>query len=161
MPSFDAVSEVNKVELQNGIEQANKEIANRFDFKGSDSRIEIKDLELTLFADDDFKMSQVKDVLTSKLSKRGIDVRVLSEGKSEKISGNKLKEIIKIKNGIEQDLGKKIIKLTKDSKIKVQASIQGDTVRITGGKRDDLQEIMQLIKKDITEIPIQFINFRD
>lgn len=161
MPSFDTVSEVNKVELANSIDQANKEITNRFDFKGSDARVEIKDLELTLFADDDFKLEQVRDVLVSKMSKRGIDVRVLGDGKKEKISGNKMKEMMKVKNGIEQDLGKKIVKILKDSKIKVQGSIQGDVVRVSGSKRDDLQDAMQLIKKDIVEIPLQFINFRD
>src|SRR6185437_9528389 len=140
MPSFDTVSVVDKVELANSLDQANKEIANRFDFKGSDSRIESKELEITLFADDDFKLGQVKDVLVGKMSKRGIDVRVLEEGKTEKVSGNKMKEIIKIK---------------------IQASIQGDVVRVTGTKRDDLQEVMQLLKKEITEQPLQFENFRD
>jgi len=161
MPSFDVVSEVNKVELANSLDQANKEITNRFDFKGSDARIESKELELTLYADDDFKLSQVHDVLIAKMAKRGIDVRVLEEGKKEKVSGNKLKEIIKVKNGIGQDLGKKMVKLIKDSKIKVQASIQGETVRVTGAKRDDLQAVMQLLKKDISELPLQFNNFRD
>ncbi len=161
MPSFDIASEVNKVELANSIDQANKEITNRFDFKGSDSRVEIKDLELTIYADDEFKLGQVRDVLTSKMSKRGIDTRVLDEGKKEKVSGNKLKEIIKVKNGISQEIGKKIQRLIKDSKLKVQASIQGEEVRVTGAKRDDLQETMQLVKKDITELPLQFINFRD
>jgi uncharacterized protein YajQ (UPF0234 family) len=161
MPSFDVVSEVNTVELNNSIDQANKEITNRFDFKGSDSRVEVKELELTLYADDDFKLSQVKDVLVNKLTKRGVDTRVLDEGKREKVSGNKLKELVKVKQGISQELGKKIVKLVKDSKIKVQASIQGETVRISGGKRDDLQQVITLLKKDITELPLQFINFRD
>jgi uncharacterized protein YajQ (UPF0234 family) len=161
MPSFDVVSEINKVELNNSIDQANKEIANRFDFKGSDARVELKELELTLYADDEFKLSQVFDVLVSKMSKRGIDVRVLEDGKKEKVSGNKMKEIIKIKNGIAQDLGKKIIKMIKDSKIKVQASIQGEMVRVTGAKRDDLQSVIGLLQKDITEVPLQFNNFRD
>ena len=161
MPSFDVVSEVNKVELANSLDQANKEITNRFDFKGSDARIEIKELELTVYADDDFKLSQVREVMIAKMTKRGIDTRVLEEGKKEKISGNKLKETITIKNGISQDLGKKIVKLIKDSKIKVQGSIQGETVRVSGAKRDDLQAVMQLLKKDITELPLQFENFRD
>ncbi len=161
MPSFDVVSEVNKVELANSIDQANKEISTRFDFKGSDARVEVKELELTLYADDDFKLSQVKDVLVGKMTKRGIDTRVLEEGKKEKISGNKLKEIIKIQNGISQDLGKKIVKYIKDSKVKVQASIQGEAVRVTGAKRDDLQLVMQNLKKDILELPLQFNNFRD
>ena len=161
MPSFDVVSEVNKVELANSLDQSNKEISTRFDFKGSDARIESKELELTIYADDDFKLSQVKEVLINKMTKRGIDTRVLEEGKKEKVSGNKMKEVITIKNGIAQDLGKKMIKLIKDSKMKVQASIQGETVRVTGGKRDDLQEAMQLLKQGITEVPLQFNNFRD
>ena len=161
MPSFDVVSEVNKVELANSLDQSNKEISTRFDFKGSDARIESKELELTIYADDDFKLSQVKEVLIGKMTKRGIDTRVLEEGKKEKVSGNKMKEIITVKNGIPQDLGKKMIKLIKDSKMKVQASIQGETVRVTGGKRDDLQEAMQLLKQGIIEVPLQFNNFRD
>ena len=161
MPSFDVVSETNKVELANSLDTANKEIANRFDFKGSDARIEHKDLELTIYADDDFKLGQVHDVLVAKMTKRGIDARVLEEGKKEKVSGNKMKEIIKVKNGINQELGKKIVKLIKDSKMKVQASIQGETVRVTGAKRDDLQGAIDLLKKSIEEVPLQFNNFRD
>jgi uncharacterized protein YajQ (UPF0234 family) len=161
MPSFDTVSVVDKVELANSLDQANKEITNRFDFKGSDARVECKELEITLYADDDFKLGQVKDVLVGKMSKRGIDVRVLEEGKKEKISGNKMKEVIQIKNGISQDLGKKMVRIVKDSKMKVQASIQGDAVRVTGAKRDDLQAAMQLLKKEVTEQPLQFENFRD
>ncbi len=161
MPSFDIVSEVNKVELTNAIDQSNKEITNRFDFKGSDARIELKDLELTIFADNDFQLGQVRDILIGKMTKRGVDTRSLGEGKQEKVSGNKLKEIIKVKNGIEQEQGKKITKLIKDSKIKVQGSIQGETVRVSGSKRDDLQEVIALLKKDVTELPLQFINFRD
>ena len=161
MPSFDVVSEVNKVELANAIEQANKEVSNRFDFKGSDARIEHKELELTIYADDDFKLSQVMEVLTGKMAKRGVDVRVLDEGKKEKVSGNKLKEIIKVKNGISQDFGKKMVKQIKDSKLKVQASIQGDVVRVTGTKRDDLQAVITFLQKEVTELPLQFINFRD
>lgn len=161
MPSFDVVSEVNKVELVNAIDQSNKEIGNRFDFKGSDARIELKELEVTIYADNDFQLGQVKDILVGKLTKRGVDTRSLGEGKLEKISGNKLKELIKVKNGIEQEQGKKIVKQIKDSKLKVQASIQGETVRVTGAKRDDLQEVIQLLKKDVTELPLQFINFRD
>ncbi|MDD3266331.1 MAG: YajQ family cyclic di-GMP-binding protein [Burkholderiales bacterium] len=161
MPSFDVVSEVNKVELANAVDQSNKEITTRFDFKGSSAKIEQKDLELTLFADSDFQLDQVRDVLISKLSKRGVDTRSLAEGKHEKISGNKVKETIEVKNGIDQDNGKKITKMIKESKIKVQGSIQGDLVRVTGTKRDDLQETMALLKKDFTELPLQFINFRE
>jgi len=161
MPSFDIVSEVNKVELKNAIEQANKEVSTRFDFKGSDARIEQKELELTLFADDDFKLGQVKDVMMNKMAKRGVDSRLLDEKKKEKIGGDKVKQVITVKNGIESDLAKRIVKLIKDSKIKVQASIQGETVRVTGKDRDDLQEAIALCKKQIEDVPLQFNNFRD
>ncbi|MGZ3158875.1 MAG: YajQ family cyclic di-GMP-binding protein, partial [Burkholderiaceae bacterium] len=138
MPSFDVVSEANVVEVKNAIDQANKEISTRFDFKGSDARIEQKERELTAFADSEFQLNQVRDVLTAKLVKRNVDVRFLDIGKIEKIGGDKVKQIIKIKNGIESDAAKKIVRIIKDSKMKVQASIQGDAVRITGAKRDDL-----------------------
>jgi cyclic-di-GMP-binding protein len=155
------VNEVNKVELKNAIEQANKEISTRFDFKGSDARVEQKELELTLVADDDFKLRQVTDVLNGKFAKRGIDVRCLDFKNKEKIGGDKVKQIVNVKNGIESDLAKKIVRLIKDSKMKVQASIQGEAVRITGAKRDDLQAAIQLVKTSITEMPVQFQNFRD
>lgn len=161
MPSFDIVCEVNKVELKNAIEQANKEITNRFDFKDSDARIEQKELELTLYADDDFKLSQVKDVLLNKLSKRQVDVRLLDEKTKEKIGGDKMKQIINVKNGIETELAKKIQRFIKDSKLKVTASIQGESVRVTGAKRDDLQAVMALCKSKVDEVPLQFDNFRD
>ena len=161
MPSFDIVNEVDKVELKNAIEQANKEISTRFDFKGSDARIEQKEFELTLFADDDFKLKQVTDVLNAKFAKRGIDVRGLEFKNKEKIGGDKMKQIVNVKNGIETELSKKIVRLIKDSKMKVQASIQGEAVRITGTKRDDLQAAIQLVKTSITEMPVQFQNFRD
>ena len=161
MPSFDIVSEVDKQELRNAVDQANKEITNRFDFKGSDARVEQAEYVLTAFADDDFKMGQVLDVLTGKLTKRSIDVRCLDKGKVEKISGNKIKQQITIKTGVETELAKKIVKLIKDSKLKVQASIQGDAVRVTGAKRDLLQDTIALVKKSISEFPLQFGNFRD
>jgi cyclic-di-GMP-binding protein len=161
MPSFDIVCEANAVEVKNAVEQANKEITNRFDFKGSDARIEQKERELTAYADDDFKLSQVRDVLTNKMTKRQVDVRFLDIGDPQKIGGDKMKQVIKVKNGIEGDLAKKIVRTVKDSKIKVQASIQGDTVRVTGAKRDDLQAAIALVKKDITDTPLNFQNFRD
>ncbi len=161
MPSFDILSEVNQVELRNAVDQANKEITNRFDFKGSDARVETGDKLLTLFADDDFKLSQVYDILTLKLGKRGIDVRCLEKGETEKVSGNKIKQEIKVKVGVEGDLAKRIVKHLKDSKLKVQASIQGDVVRVSGPKRDLLQEAIALVKKTITDVPLQFGNFRD
>jgi uncharacterized protein YajQ (UPF0234 family) len=161
MPSFDVVCEPDMVEVKNALEQSNKEISTRFDFKGSDSRIEQKGEELTLFADDDFKLRQVKDVLLGKLAKRNVDVRFLKEGKTEKVSGDKLKQIVTIQKGISTELAKKIVKIIKDSKIKVQGSIQGDAVRVTGGKRDDLQATMALLRKDVEEAPLGFNNFRD
>jgi uncharacterized protein YajQ (UPF0234 family) len=161
MPSFDVVSEANMVEVKNAIEQANKEISTRFDFKGSDSRVEHKEQELTLFADDNFKLEQVTQVLISKMAKRNVDVRFLDYGKVEKVSGDKVKQVVKVKKGVEGDLAKKIVRLIKDSKMKVQASIQGDSVRISGAKRDDLQSAMALLRKDVTDTPLDFNNFRD
>jgi len=163
MPSFDIVSEVNQVEVNNAIDQTNKEITNRFDFKGSDARVELNEKEktLTVFADDDFKLSQVRDVLTGKLAKRGVDVRCLQQGDIAKVSGNKVKQTITVRQGVEQELGKNIVKLVKDSKLKVQGSIQGDAVRISGTKKDDLQESIALVRKSITDFPLQFKNFRD
>ena len=163
MPSFDIVSEVNQVEVHNAIDQANKEITNRFDFKGSDARVELneKEKKLTVYADDEFKLGQVRDVLTGKLAKRGVDVRCLEPGEMEKAGGNKVRQDVAVRQGIEQELGKKIIKLMKDSKLKVQASIQGDTVRITGAKKDMLQDAIALVRKSVTDVPLQFKNFRD
>jgi uncharacterized protein YajQ (UPF0234 family) len=161
MPSFDIISEVNQVEVRNAMDQANKELSTRFDFKGSDARVEIGDKILTLYADDDFKLAQVTDIVTGKLTKRGVDIRALKYGTVEKISGNKVKQVVTIRVGIEQELSKKIVKLIKDSKTKVQASIQGDAVRVSGAKRDDLQDAIALVKKSITDFPVQFGNFRD
>ena len=161
MPSFDIASEVNKVELKNAIEQANKEISTRFDFKGSDSRVEQNDLELTLYADDDFKLGQVKDVLLNKMAKRNVDVRMLDEKNREKIGGDKVKQIVNVRNGIEIELAKKIVKYIKDAKLKVTTSIQGESVRVQGAKRDDLQSAIALCKSKVEEVPLQFNNFRD
>ena len=161
MPSFDVISEVNTVEVRNALDQANKELSTRFDFKGSDARAELADKTLTLFADDDFKMRQVIDIVVAKLTKRGVDIRALKYGDIEKISGNKVKQVVTIRVGVEQELAKKIVKLVKESKMKVQASIQGDTVRISGAKRDELQAAIALVKKSITDFPLQYDNFRD
>jgi cyclic-di-GMP-binding protein len=161
MPSYDIVSEVNQVEVRNAVDQCNKEVANRFDFKGSDARVEISDKVLIVFADDDFKLDQVRDVLTGKLSKRGVDVRCLEPGTVEKISGNKVKQPVTVRAGVEQELAKKLVRLVKDSKLKAQASIQADTVRVSSAKKDVLQETIQLVKKSVTDFPLQFKNFRD
>ncbi len=161
MPSFDIVSEVNQVELRNALDQTNKEVSNRFDFKGSDARVEHTEKILTIFADDDFKLGQVYDVLIGKLAKRGVDVRCLQRGKAETISGDKVKQAITVKVGVDQELGKKLQKLIKDAKLKLQASIQGDAVRVSGAKRDELQQAIALVKKNVTDFPVQFGNFRD
>jgi cyclic-di-GMP-binding protein len=161
MPSFDVVSEADMIEVKNAVEQANKEITTRFDFKGSSAKVEQKDAELTAFADADFQLSQVRDVLTNKLAKRQVDVRFLDVGKIEKIGGDKVKQLIKIKNGIETEDAKKIVKVIKESKMKVQASIQGESVRVTGAKRDDLQAAMAMLRKDVPDMPLEFNNFRD
>ncbi len=161
MPSFDVVSEANQVEIKNAVDQPNKEITTRFDFKGSDARVEQKEKELTAYADSEFQLGQVRDVLTTKMTKRNVDVRFLDIGKVEKMGGDKVKQVIKIKNGIESDAAKKIQRIIKDSKIKVQASIQGDALRVTGAKRDDLQGTIALLKKEVTDLPLEFNNFRD
>jgi uncharacterized protein YajQ (UPF0234 family) len=165
MPSFDIVSEANQVEIKNAVEQCNKEVSNRFDFKGSDARVEIQeqgdDTVLMVFADDNFKLNQVKDVLTGKLAKRNVDVRALDPGTIEKAAGDTVKQPLKVRNGIEQELAKKITKLIKESKLKAQGSIQGDTVRVSGAKKDVLQEVITLMKRQVTEVPLQFKNFRD
>jgi len=161
MPSFDIVSQVDRQEVKNAVEQTNKEITNRFDFKGSDARVELNELVLTVYADDEFKLGQVMDVLRGRLAKRNVDVRALESGALEKISGDKVKRPITIKVGVAQEKGKQIQKLIKDSKLKVAASIQGDAVRISGGKKDDLQAAIQLVKKSVADIPLQYINFRE
>jgi len=161
MPSFDVVSEADMIEVKNAVDQSNKEITTRFDFKGSDARVEQKDNELTAFADFEFQLSQVRDVLTNKLAKRKVDVRFLEDGDIKKIGGDKVKQVIKVKNGIETDDAKKIVRVIKDSKMKVQASIQGESVRVTGAKRDDLQAAMAMLRKDVPDMPLEFNNFRD
>jgi uncharacterized protein YajQ (UPF0234 family) len=161
MPSFDTVCEPDLVEVKNAVENTAKEIATRFDFKGTSAAIELKDKEITLFGDAEFQLTQVEDVLHNKLTKRNVDVRFLDKGDVQKIGGDKVKQVIKVRNGISTEDAKKIQKLIKDSKMKVQASIQGDAVRVTGAKRDDLQAAMALLRKDITEVPISFNNFRD
>jgi len=161
MPSFDIVSEVDRQEVKNAVEQANKEVGNRFDFKGSDARVEQAELVLTVFADDEFKLGQVTDVLRGRLAKRNIDVRCLELGAVEKISGDKVKRPITVKVGVPQDKGKAMQKLLKDAKLKVQASIQGDAIRVSGAKKDDLQAAIQLVRTSVKDLPLQFTNFRD
>ena len=162
MPSFDTVLEPNLVEVRNAVDQAAKEIGTRFDFKGSSARVDLSDKELTLWADSDFQIGQVMDVLMLKLTKRSVDARFIDKtAKIEKIGGDKVKQLLIVKSGIDTDTAKKIQTTVKQSKLKVQAAIQGDTVRITGAKRDDLQAAMALIRKELPEAPLSFNNFRD
>jgi cyclic-di-GMP-binding protein len=163
MPSFDIVCEPNAVELKNAVDTANKEIANRFDFKGSDARIELKEKEheIWAYADDDFKLGQVRDVLFGKMAKRNVDTRYLKAEDVEKIGGDKVKQKMTVKSGVESELAKKIVKMLKDAKLKVTASIQGDVVRVTSAKKDELQTAIQLVRKGVTEVPLGYQNFRD
>jgi uncharacterized protein YajQ (UPF0234 family) len=161
MPSFDTVCEPDLVEVKNAVENAAKEIGTRFDFKGTSAAIEIKDKEITVFGDAEFQLGQVEDILTAKLAKRNVDVRFLDKGKPEKIGGDKVKRVIKVRSGIESEAAKKIQKLIKDSKLKLQAAIQDGKVRVSGAKRDDLQAAMALIRKEIADAPLSFTNFRD
>jgi cyclic-di-GMP-binding protein len=162
MPSFDAVLDPNLVEVRNAIDQTAKEIGTRFDFKGSSARVELKEKELTVYADSDFQISQVLDILLAKMTKRSVDIRFLDRSaKVEKIGGDKVKQLITVKSGIDSETAKKIQTHIKQSKMKVQAAIQGDTVRVTGAKRDDLQAAMALIRKEIADAPLSFNNFRD
>lgn len=161
MPSFDTVCEADLVEVKNAVENSAKEIGTRFDFKGTSAAIELKDKEITLFGDADFQLQQVEDILRNKMTKRDVDVRFLDKGAVQKIGGDKVKQVIKVRNGIESELAKKIQKLIKESKLKLQAAIQGDAVRVTGAKRDDLQAAMALLRKEVTDVPLSFTNFRD
>ncbi|QDL38769.1 YajQ family cyclic di-GMP-binding protein [Rhodoferax sediminis] len=161
MPSFDTVCEPNLVEVKNAVENTAKEIVTRFDFKGTSAAIELKDKDITLLGDAEFQLQQVEDILRNKLTKRNVDVRYLDKGDVQKIGGDKVKQVIKVRSGIETEQAKKITRLIKDSKLKVQAAIQGDAVRVSGAKRDDLQAAMALIKKDVTDVPMTFNNFRD
>ena len=162
MPSFDIVSEVDWVEVRNAVDQANREIDTRFDFKGTDSKIDLSDKDMVIHTDDDFRLKQAIDVLTGKLTKRNVDIRSLEYGKVEPVSGNRVKQTVKIRVGLETDMAKKIVKALKDEKsLKVQGSIQGDSVRVSGAKRDNLQEAIAVVKKLITDYPLQFNNFRD
>lgn len=160
MPSFDVVSDVDQHELANAVDQANREFGNRFDFKGTNSRVEQNGLELTLITDGDFRIKQMHSVLYEKMTKRGIDIACLDKGNIE-TALNSAKQKITVKSGIDKDSARKITKLIKESKLKVQAAIQGEQVRVTGKKRDDLQAVMAMLKDSKLELPLQFNNFRD
>jgi cyclic-di-GMP-binding protein len=160
MPSFDVVSEVDMHEVTNAVDQTNREIANRFDFKGTSAKVMREDAVLTLHAQAAFQLKQMMDILAQKLAKRGVDVASLEEGKVEE-TGNKARQPVTIRRGIDAERARKIVKITKDSKLKVQAAIQGDKVRITGKSRDDLQQIIALLREAKLDLPLQFENFRD
>lgn len=161
MPTFDTVCEADVVEVKNAVENTAKEIVTRFDFKGTSAAIELKDKDITLIGDSDFQLQQIDDILRNKLAKRNVDVRFLDKGDVQKMGGDKVKQVIKVRNGIASEDAKKIQRIIKDSKLKVQASIQGESVRVTGAKRDDLQSAMAVIKKEMTDLPLTFNNFRD
>jgi len=161
MPTFDTVCEADMVKVKNGVDNAAKEIATRFDFKGTSANIEITDKEITVVGDADFQIEQIIDVLRNKLTKQSVDVRFLDIGELQKIGGDKVKKLIRVRNGIEADLAKKLQRLVKDSKLKVQATIQEGKLRVSGAKRDDLQTVMALIRKEVADIPLTFNNFRD
>ncbi len=162
MPSFDAVLEPNLVEIRNAVDQTAKEIGTRFDFKGSSAKAELGDELVVLHADSEFQLGQVRDILVAKLTKRGVDLRFLDrDAKPEKIGGDKLRQTLAVKKGIDSDTAKKIQAAVKQSKLKVQAAIQGDTVRVSGAKRDDLQAAIALIRQAVPDAPLAFNNFRD
>jgi hypothetical protein len=161
MPSFDTVLEADFVEVKNAVDQVAREIGTRFDFKGTSAAIELKDKEIILHGDADFQLQQIDDVLRGKLTKRGVDARFLDVGKVEKVGGDKVKQVVKVSNGVSTEDGKKIQQAIKGSKLKVQGAIQGDAVRVTGAKRDDLQAAMALIKSELKDLPLSFNNFRD
>jgi uncharacterized protein YajQ (UPF0234 family) len=160
MPSFDTVSEVDLQEVTNAVDQANREVGNRYDFKGSCARVEHTDNQVKLQADNEFQLNQVKDIVHKKLAQRGIDLGSLDKGKLE-TGNNQVRQVLIVQQGINQDIARKIVKLLKDSKLKVQVSIQGDKVRVNGKKRDDLQSSISLLKAAPIELPLQYINFRD
>jgi uncharacterized protein YajQ (UPF0234 family) len=162
MPSFDTVLDPDMVELRNAVDQAGKEIGTRFDFKGSSSRVELKEKVVTVFADNEFQLGQVFDILLAKLAKRNVDARYIDRSaKIEKIGGDKVRQPLVVRSGIDSETAKKLQTLLKQSKLKVQTSIQGDTVRVNGAKRDDLQSAIALIRREIVEQPLSFTNFRD
>lgn len=162
MPSFDIVSEVDWVEVRNAVDQAQREVDTRFDFKGTNSTIALSDKDIVINTDDDFRLKQATDILLAKLTKRGVDIRCLVYEKPEPVSGNRVKQAVKVRVGVETDLAKKIVKMLKDEKaLKVQVSIQGETVRVSGAKRDNLQSAIALVKKNVENYPLQFNNFRD
>jgi len=161
MPSFDIVSETDEQEVDNVIQNVSREISQRYDFKGSNCSIERKESEITVVADDDYKLDQMNQLLKGHATRRNIDPLAFDFGKAEVASGNTLRQVVTIKQGIDQENAKKITKAIKESKMKIQASIQGDSVRISGKKRDDLQDAIEMVKGLNIELPLNYENFRD
>lgn len=161
MPSFDIVSEVDWQEVVNAVNQANKEISNRFDFKGSNAKIDQSDPELSLYGDDEFKVGQMLEILQLKLAKRAVDLESLDKGEVKESPNGKAVMHIRVRQGVDTDLARKIVKLIKARKLKVQAAIQGEQVRVTGKKRDNLQEVIAFLKEQDLGLPLQYSNFRD
>jgi cyclic-di-GMP-binding protein len=160
MPSFDVVSEVDHHELTNAVDQMNREISNRFDFKGSNAKVELKQQLMNIEAENEFQIKQMHDIIYKKLAARGIDTACLDQGKIEE-RGMRAYQTITVREGVDKELAKKIVKMIKDTKMKVQAAIQGEQVRVTGKKRDDLQSVIEMLKGADIELPLQFNNFRD
>ncbi len=161
MPSFDIVSEVDMHEINNAIDQANREIGTRFDFKGIDASFALNEQsDITVTAEVDFQIQQMMDILRGKMAKRGIDAKALTSGSIEK-KGQKAVMVVKVQQGIDQDIARKIVKLVKETKIKVQTAIQGDKLRVNGKKRDDLQQVIAMLREAKLDIPLQYDNFRD
>ncbi len=160
MPSFDVVSEVDMHELANAVDQANREVDTRFDFKGSDAHFELSGAEITLAAENEFQLQQMMDILQKKMVKRGVDIACLDISEPE-TSGMRARQKVSVRQGVDKDTARKIVKLIKDMKLKVQAAIQGEQVRVTGKKRDDLQQVMAMLREQKLDLPLQFTNFRD
>lgn len=161
MPSFDIVSEVDWHEVDNAVDQANREIGNRYDFKGSDARVERAEAVVTVHADNEFQVAQASEILHNKLAKRGIALGALDSAEPETTSGGRARQVITVRSGIEQDLARRMIKMIKGARLKVQASIQGEQVRVSGKKRDDLQAVISMLKETDIDLPLQYTNFRD
>ncbi len=161
MPSFDIQCEPDMVNVKNAVENSAKQVGTRFDFKGTAAAIDIKEKEITITGDAEFQLQQVMDVLLGNLAKQKVDPRFLDKGDVQKIGGDKVRQVVKVRSGVEAEQAKKIQKLIKDSKLKVQASIQGDLVRVTGKERDALQSAIALVRKDMADLPLSFANFRD
>ena len=161
MPSFDIVSEVDWHEVDNAVDQANREIGNRYDFKGTDARVERNEAVLTVHAGNEFQVGQASDILHNKLAKRGIALGALESAEPETTSGGRARQLIRLRSGIDQDLARRIVKMIKGARLKVQAAVQGQQVRVSGKKRDDLQAVITMLRESDVEQPLQYVNFRD